>query len=594
MIRRAIPTLALGTVLLLAGDAAAWTAVTSPPSVWTSSDIPVPWYLNEAGSDDLGPDVTEREVMTSFDHWEDVDCCRIAFEYRGRVGLTAYGSRDITVVSWSESGWRYDPSAIAVTSNFFGYGTIDESDIDCNGVYLSWNTTGGGGGVDTQSILTHEIGHVVGLGDLYDRAHESSTMYGVYSGGTDSRSLAEDDMEGCRALYEEYCAGCATDDECPDGYRCRGDACVPNPPSGGGMCSACATDADCTGGRCVTGFPAGDAFCGIDCPADGDCGDGNTCFEAAGIPDQCLPADLDCGRPPGGCLTDADCVRHGVCRGGACLPAPPGDLGDSCGGADDCDLGLCLDGVCSAPCWPWEPDACGDGFHCDTIACGLWQCRPGAAGAGGLFASCTADTDCRSGACETVEGATVCVVPCDPYRPATCPSPMRCQPVDSGDCGICNCNAGLLGERCRTDSSCQSGRCLAADPESRRRCTSDCVDGRCPAGATCRTVTPPDAGSIEQCVGDLKAVGEDCAGNGECQTGICWTVGAGSVCTQPCGGPCGCPYRSTCRTDHATGLRLCLPGSSDEGCECAVPGSGRGGPAALVLLLLLAVRRRRG
>jgi predicted Zn-dependent protease len=56
--------------------------------------------------------------------------------------------------------------------------------------------------MDLQNIATHEFGHAVGLGDIYDTACSSVTMYGYSDyGDTVKRTLETPDITGLRTLY---------------------------------------------------------------------------------------------------------------------------------------------------------------------------------------------------------------------------------------------------------------------------------------------------------------------------------------------------------------------------------------------------------
>ncbi|MEE8470567.1 MAG: matrixin family metalloprotease [Dehalococcoidia bacterium] len=58
---------------------------------------------------------------------------------------------------------------------------------------------------DVRNVATHEIGHVVGLADIYEDAYSELTMYG-YAGVKETKkvSLEEGDILGTQALYGEY------------------------------------------------------------------------------------------------------------------------------------------------------------------------------------------------------------------------------------------------------------------------------------------------------------------------------------------------------------------------------------------------------
>jgi MYXO-CTERM domain-containing protein len=617
---------ALG-LFLLATPVSAYTTITSPASRWVSSDIPVPVYLNQNGSADIGIDSTEREVQAAFDTWNNVDCCYFVFGYQGRTGMTAGGSSGNNVISWSESGWGYESGAIAVTSDWFGRGTIVEADMDCNGVTMTWNTTGSRGGVDTQSIMAHEMGHMLGLGDLYDSAHSSSTMYGIYSGGTGSRSLAEDDMAGCRFLYEEPCGGCVVDTDCPSGYHCEAPTCVRNTTSGN-MCDPCSSPDDCSAGLCLSGFVDGGSYCGVNCTTDADCGAGNTCYAVTGGPSQCAPTDGDCSGGSSGCTTDSECPsgyhceaptcvrnepvpdctvdtdcgtgRH--CEGGTCIDNPPTarGFGEPCTSDTQCGSGLCLGGICTQSCDPSRPfGSCPGGYYCDDVSCGEGRCRAGNPGVGEQFALCGSDAECQSGFCDLSRGAGVCLNPCNPSEAfTTCQLGETCQPIGGPNCGACLCGPGMFGDPCNSDLECVVGLCRAAVEGELPRCTTACVNGACPFGASCSAVLAPDGSSEMRCAAGGQRLGGRCAANEECQSGFCWAYNGQSFCTRPCGGICGCPSSQTCVTSGSSAY--CVPSAvaADDGCGCRAPGaapaSGLLGLFAVVFALGLRSVRRRG
>lgn len=56
--------------------------------------------------------------------------------------------------------------------------------------------------MDLQNIVTHELGHGLGLGDVYQSAAWQETMYGYAANGeTIKRSLYIGDITGIKKLY---------------------------------------------------------------------------------------------------------------------------------------------------------------------------------------------------------------------------------------------------------------------------------------------------------------------------------------------------------------------------------------------------------
>lgn len=75
----------------------------------------------------------------------------------------------------------------------------DEVDFDWSADCESENCTAK---MDFENIATHELGHSVGMGDLYDAACSEVTMYGYGTEGeTKKRTLEQGDIVGIQKLY---------------------------------------------------------------------------------------------------------------------------------------------------------------------------------------------------------------------------------------------------------------------------------------------------------------------------------------------------------------------------------------------------------
>lgn len=103
-------------------------------------------------------------------------------------------------------------NAIAVTIVWGIFGgppsdrKIIEFDMIFDDVDFDWSAEGTGiaGKMDLQNIATHELGHAVGLGDLYTSSCAEVTMYGYSDyAEIDKRTLEPDDVAGLVALYGE-------------------------------------------------------------------------------------------------------------------------------------------------------------------------------------------------------------------------------------------------------------------------------------------------------------------------------------------------------------------------------------------------------
>ena len=92
---------------------------------------------------------------------------------------------------------------IAVTYTWYTPGTrlAVESDMLFD-TDFTWGTTGDASSMDVQNIATHEMGHTLGLSDLYTASCNTVTMYGYSTEGDIEKSTLEDpDIAGLQLIY---------------------------------------------------------------------------------------------------------------------------------------------------------------------------------------------------------------------------------------------------------------------------------------------------------------------------------------------------------------------------------------------------------
>jgi hypothetical protein len=234
---------------------------------------------------------------------------------------------------------------------------------------------------------------------------------------------------------------CCADSDCKDGETCEAGTCT-------GVCGAegetCTGDGNCCSGTCACGLTT-TCTCAVPCRADNG-------------PDDSLCQSNRCGCPTNG--SPGDCA----CRAERCV-AP----GESCDTNFDCCDGtcVCLGDTCTCDCI--TPDECASG-HCacsnvdDFDVC---TCRPqGCAARGG---TCAVDGDCCNGPCVCTgeDCACTCVANGD-----ACASNGACC---SGRCAEGTCRDAACGTQpCQTEADCCNGTCAGGD----------CIDAGC--GGRCR------------------------------------------------------------------------------------------------------------
>jgi hypothetical protein len=113
-------------------------------------------------------------------------------------------SVNVNVILFHDDEWPHPNSedAVGLTSTTYDErtGEIFDADIEINSTLeLSSSDVVDMGKYDLLSVLTHEVGHFLGLAHSMDL---SSTMQPVYQVGTDDfRSLSDDDIAGICDIY---------------------------------------------------------------------------------------------------------------------------------------------------------------------------------------------------------------------------------------------------------------------------------------------------------------------------------------------------------------------------------------------------------
>jgi len=154
------------------------------------------YLINTAG----GPGNSLTAILAAMQTWTDVSGSSFVFSYSQPTSIQSTQRDQNNVIFFQPLGRNG-----TLAQNTFWYyvstGEMVESDIDINTSY-SWQTDGSQSALDVQNILTHELGHTLGLSDLYGDADKEKTMYGYATEGeTKKRTLHQDDIDGIRYLY---------------------------------------------------------------------------------------------------------------------------------------------------------------------------------------------------------------------------------------------------------------------------------------------------------------------------------------------------------------------------------------------------------
>lgn len=497
------------------------------PVRWSSNSVAV--FLDVRGGGGYGADELEPVLQDALATYNSVPCSRLTLYYGGLVTESVGSGIYIHFVDPFESPDIVAPDTAGITETYHDTaGNILRADMHLNSQY-DW-TLGGAlfdpSIVDVQGVITHELGHAIGL--AHSR-HRSATMF--FSGGDATlRSLDPDDVAAVCYIYgdDEYISG--------------------------GACDSCNQDAQCggSGSRCLH-FPSKNGFCAPRCNDDKDCPGGFTCIDIPKVKSRhCLPNNGHCAETGQNIETGTFCYGNATCKSDYCLTTPysayctdfcdldagsdcgsgflcspitagaclavtggmqcglclqfgTGQIGDPCVGPADCQHALCLTslgqkGRCSATC-AHDDAGCPPGSECALGLCVVPGVKP-------TGATCSSPFECQGAYCVPLESTeTRCSAVCDKTSP--CPSNSTCAEFDiatmcvsDADCDQQRCAAEYGICTCESDDDCGPNRVcgFASDLPNTKVCKmSLCVllnkkakpgeycltDGQCVSGALC-------------------------------------------------------------------------------------------------------------
>ena len=179
---------------------------------WPTSCIS--YATNRLGTADHDPADTRAIIRKTFQAWSDVDCpdgtvAAMTFQEREPVSCkkSQYNKTgpNVNVVLFQDSNWRYRgiDGTLAKTSVTYNdqTGEILDADIEVNTANNNVTITDDPATVeyDLQAILTHEVGHFIGIAHSPDPA---AVMFASYApGSTSQRELHPDDVAAVCAIY---------------------------------------------------------------------------------------------------------------------------------------------------------------------------------------------------------------------------------------------------------------------------------------------------------------------------------------------------------------------------------------------------------
>lgn len=167
-----------------------------------------PYIVNPINSEGLSMLFVANNLAVDIDKWEQAAQADILGD--GAITTSTLVADTISPDGNNEMyfGDIEEPGAIGITIiwGIFGGPPKARELVEWDQVYddvdFGWSSSGEADKMDFESIATHELGHSVGLGDLYKTECSEVTMYGYASNGeTKKRTLEDGDINGIKKLY---------------------------------------------------------------------------------------------------------------------------------------------------------------------------------------------------------------------------------------------------------------------------------------------------------------------------------------------------------------------------------------------------------
>jgi hypothetical protein len=210
-----MPAVAPTLLLLLTSAAQAWEVnhnSEGDPLHWPAGHVE--YWINPENGQGVSEERIRFMTNAATAAWSRVTGVTLTFDYLGTTGVSSADYTDDKNVIYFEDEWpaEWDPSFLALTFTWsVEGGEIIAFDMAINEDDFDWSAGGTQADNDLMNMLTHEIGHGIGLS--HSRVVDATMYYQASRGEEEKRILSLDDEEGARYLYGDLLrssAGCAT------------------------------------------------------------------------------------------------------------------------------------------------------------------------------------------------------------------------------------------------------------------------------------------------------------------------------------------------------------------------------------------------
>lgn len=168
--------------------------------------LPIQYRFSAAGTEKVDEVAARKAVRRAFENWADVICpngvrTSLAFtEVADSRGLS-----DPWTIHFRDEEWTHDDGdeSLALTNHRYGKhtGFIEFADIEINTATTPFAVSEDDAGLDLETVVTHEVGHYIGLAHSNVRGSIMAPRYCQDGEACGTPSLSDDDIAAVCLVY---------------------------------------------------------------------------------------------------------------------------------------------------------------------------------------------------------------------------------------------------------------------------------------------------------------------------------------------------------------------------------------------------------
>jgi len=177
--------------------------------------MPIPYRFHGRAPERLDRDEARGAIRLAFARWTEVVCpggrrTSLRFKEMAEIPAATPRGKEPFGIYFRDDGWPHDDSdeTLALTTHYFGHsdGLIRYSDIEINSGEKEFTLRDTEKGTDLESVMTHEVGHYIGLAHSPEPRSIMAPSYCESNARCDetkelARDLGADDVAAVCALY---------------------------------------------------------------------------------------------------------------------------------------------------------------------------------------------------------------------------------------------------------------------------------------------------------------------------------------------------------------------------------------------------------